>query len=56
MRRFYIYTNDYKNVIDLESEILARFNLKKGDDYEIDVFDEDDRLITTISSTNRSTH
>jgi hypothetical protein len=56
MRRFFIYTNDYKNVLDIEADILSRHKVQPDEEYEIDVFDEDSRLITTISSTNRSNH
>jgi hypothetical protein len=56
MRRFYIYTNDYKNVLDIEADVLSLHKVQPDEEYEIDVFDEDSRLITTISSSNRSNH
>lgn len=52
MRRFYIYTNMYETLLDAEQEIIQKYNLV-NEAYEIDVFDEHDRLITTLH--NRST-
>lgn len=48
MRRFYIYTNMYENLLDIEQEVLKQHNVKPNEDWEIDVFDENDRLITTL--------
>jgi len=54
MRRFYIYTNMYENLLQMEESVLKQYKVKPDEDYEIDVYDEDDHLITTIrkDSTN----
>jgi hypothetical protein len=46
-----MYTNMTDSLLDLVSQLMAIHNLKETDDFEIDIFDEDDRLLTTLSST-----
>lgn len=48
MRRFYIYTNMYQSLLQMEAQVLKQYKVKPDEDYEIDVYDEDDYLITTI--------
>lgn len=54
MRRFYIYTNMYENLLQMEESVLKQYKVKHDEDYEIDVFDENDRLITTIRKDSQS--
>jgi hypothetical protein len=54
MRRFYIYTNMYDNLLEMEAQVLKQHNVKPEEYYEIDVFDENERLITTIYKSNKS--
>jgi hypothetical protein len=38
----------YENLLDIEEDILHHHNVQPHEEYEIDIFDESDRLITTI--------
>ncbi len=48
MRRFYIYTNMYDNLLHIQEDVLKNNNVQPHEDWEIDVFDDDHRLITTL--------
>jgi hypothetical protein len=50
MRRFYIITNMTDSLLDCVANVMATHNLKESDDFEIDVFTEDEKLLTTLSS------
>jgi hypothetical protein len=38
----------YESLLYIEEEILSTNNVHPDEDWEIDVFDESDRLLTTI--------
>jgi len=48
MRRFWIYTNMYDSLLQMEEAVLQQHHVQPDEDWEIDVFDENDKLITTI--------
>jgi hypothetical protein len=56
MRRFYIFTNMYDNLLHIQEDVLKKHNVLPDEDWEIDVFDESDRLITTLHNKDTSTH
>jgi hypothetical protein len=45
----------YENLLDIETEVLNKHNVQPNEDWEIDVFDENDRLITTLFK-DKNTH
>jgi hypothetical protein len=44
----------YENLLEIEEQILQQHKVKKHEDWEIDVFDEDDRLITTLTKHHKT--
>lgn len=44
----------YANLLDIEEEVLKQHNVKPNEDWEIDVFDENDHLITTLSKEHKT--
>jgi hypothetical protein len=50
MRRFYILTNMNDSLLDCVAQLMATHNLKESDDFEVDVFDEEERLLTVLRS------
>ena len=44
----------YANLLDIEEEVLKQHKVKPNEDWEIDVFDENDRLITTLSKEHKT--
>jgi hypothetical protein len=43
----------YKNLLEMEEHILKQHKVQPDEDYEIDVFDEDEKLITTIRKSHQ---
>jgi hypothetical protein len=43
-----------ENLLFIEQEVLTKYNVQPHEDWEIDVYDENDRLITTLSKDNKT--
>jgi hypothetical protein len=52
MRRFYICTNMVDNLLHLQEEVLNKHNVQPHEQWEIDVFDDEDRLLCILKSEN----
>jgi hypothetical protein len=55
MKRFSIHTNATNDLLEMEQFIVSQHDLQPDEEYEIDVFDTENRLVHTIRS-NTTTH